>query len=226
MDVVKYIHPRRIGDLVAVEWDQNYSRERVTLLAGAGAIRSIPQFALVAALPGAGAVTSVAKPANIGNGVLGAVTGDANAPEGDYSIVIIEPGANAGAFEVVRPDGRIDGEGTVGVAYNGQINFNLADGAADFVAGDAFTVTVAYTADPKYVAWDPASLTGAQVVSGVCLAPANAADGVDDLMDVLVRGPVIIRKSEMAWPVGVTDTQKSAAYRTLTKAGIIPKVSG
>ncbi|MBS0332775.1 MAG: head decoration protein, partial [Proteobacteria bacterium] len=57
-----------------------------------------------------------------GNGAFSAMTADAGAPAGDYKVIITNPVANAGAFEVFKPDGSLDGVGSVGVAYNGTIN--------------------------------------------------------------------------------------------------------
>lgn len=81
---------------------------------------------------------------NTGNGAMGAITVDENlARTGDYTLMIVEPAANAGAFVVTGPDGVQVGDGTVGVAFNaGGLAFTLADGATDFVAGDTFRITV------------------------------------------------------------------------------------
>lgn len=92
----------------------------------------------------AGAVAAaVAGAGNTGNGVFGAVTLGDNAKEGTYRVVIIEPAVNAGAFQVEDPDGVIVGTGTVAVPFVGPVNFTLADGATDFVAGDQWTIAVA-----------------------------------------------------------------------------------
>jgi hypothetical protein len=77
-----------------------------------------------------------------GNGSIGTPTVDAGAQPGNYRVVIIEPAANGGTFQVERPDGVIEGTGVIATPYNGSINFTLADGATDFVAGDYITVPV------------------------------------------------------------------------------------
>lgn len=89
---------------------------------------------------------AVALGTNTGNGVFGTATADAGADLGDYDIVFIEPASGLGTFLVYKPDGTIDGDGVVGTAYNGSINFTIADGATDFIAGDAFTVSVSVAA--------------------------------------------------------------------------------
>lgn len=81
---------------------------------------------------------------NTGNGTFGTITVANPARAGNYTLTIIEPGANAGTFIVEDPSGVQIGDGTVGVAFAaGGLSFTLADGATDFVAGDSFTITVA-----------------------------------------------------------------------------------
>jgi hypothetical protein len=78
----------------------------------------------------------------VGNGSIGTVTVDAGAQEGIYQVRILNAASNAGTFEVIRPDGTVDGNGTVAVPYNGMINFTLADGSNDWVEDDRIPVTV------------------------------------------------------------------------------------
>lgn len=79
----------------------------------------------------------------------GALTMDGSTPTlagcqvGVYKAVCVEPGANVGQFAVYDPAGVYLGVHTVaGAAFATQIKFTIADGSADFVAGDYFTVTV------------------------------------------------------------------------------------
>jgi len=114
----------------------------------------------------AATATSPALGTNTGNGTMGTVTVSAGAKAGNYTLTIIEPGANVGTFIVLDPDGIQIGDGVVGSAFSaGGLAFTLADGATDFVAGDSFTITVTYTANAKFVGL--AVLTGA--------VPANAS---------------------------------------------------
>lgn len=92
-------------------------------------------------------VAAAALGSNTGNGVMGAVTVTAGAMIGNYVVTVIEPGANAGIFNVIDPYGREIGHGVVGSAFSaGGLAFTLADGATDFVSGDAFTLPVTPTA--------------------------------------------------------------------------------
>lgn len=216
-----------ISDFIHSEYDQNYTSERRVLLAGSGAARILPQFALAAAvLLGAATVTPGAV-VGTGDGAIGVVTADAGAEAGTYQVVIIEPASNGGVFQVFRPGGELDGAGTIGAAYNGMINFTLADGAADFVPGDRIPVVVSYAAGSrKVVRWDPTATDGSQHIIGVNLWEAIAPDGVDGDCTLVVRGPLIGRREAIAWHPGATDEQKAAAYAALSALGIECRQSG
>ncbi len=216
-----------LSDFIHSEYDQNYTSERRTLLAGSGGIRTLPQFAIAAAIVLGAATVTPAAVVGTGNGAIGTVTADAGAVAGTYQVVIIEPAANGGAFEVIAPGGELDGTGTIGAPYNGAINFTLADGATDFVAGDRIPVAVSYAAGSrKIVQWDPTATNGAQTIVGVNLWEAIAADGVDGDCTLVVRGPLIGRREALAWHAGVTTDQKTAAYAALADLGIQCRQSG
>ncbi|MDP3408078.1 hypothetical protein [Bosea sp. (in: a-proteobacteria)] len=145
----------------------------------------------VGQVPGAGkgVLTMAAEPTS------GAV------PEGTYNIFCIEPAANGGTFHVERPDGTLDGIATVGVAYAGAINFTIADGATDFVAGDRAGVAVSYEAGTGVLV--PADLSvsgGNREVVGILDAPIWAASiGTSERIAVLARNAEVI-DHEMTWP--------------------------
>lgn len=233
MDVVKFTKPRTEGDLIAVEFDTNYCRDTVTYLAGSGATREIAQFAVLGAiLSGTRTVTAGAAVSGSGgtpgNGVVGSLTADAGAPEGVYQLVFIEPASGAGTFQVERPDGSVDGVGTVAVAYNGLLNFTLADGATDFAVGDRIPITVDYAdgGTLKHVAIDFAAATGAANAVGIAPRAISVPDGADAEGPALKRGPLIVRVEELAWPAGATSDQKAAAIAQLEARGILARVSG
>lgn len=80
----------------------------------------------------------------VGNGSIGTPTADAGAMPGTWLVRITAESSNAGSFVVQRPDGTIDGNGTVAVAYDGQLNFTLADGSNDWKEDDVIPITVSY----------------------------------------------------------------------------------
>lgn len=95
--------------------------------------------------------TVAAKAGNTGNGVLTLANPktETGVKEGQYVVTIIEPAANGGTFSVEDPDGVALPSGVIGAAYSEGVQFTLADGATDFVAGDQIFVNVTQTGTPR-----------------------------------------------------------------------------
>jgi hypothetical protein len=162
---------------------------------------------------------AVAGGGNTGNGTVGSLTGDAGAPAGTYTIEIVEPAANGGTFRVEKPDGTLDGTGTVGAAYNGSINFTLADGSTDFVAGDRFSVAVSYASSAKYAPHDPAGTDGREVAAAILYHPIDATSG-DVKTVATVRGPATIFDTYLTYKSGISAPNKAAAQAALKAKGM------
>lgn len=82
---------------------------------------------------------------NTGNGVGSgeALAAGGPAKVGTYTITCFSAVTNSGVFAVVDPDGINIGIAVVGTAFvGGGITFTIADGAADFIVGDFFTLVV------------------------------------------------------------------------------------
>lgn len=78
---------------------------------------------------------------NTGNGTIGTLTFGAKAKAGIYTLTCVTAAANGGTFSVVDPDGYRLADAKVGVAYaSSHLGFTIADGAADFIVGDSFTI--------------------------------------------------------------------------------------
>jgi phage tail sheath gpL-like len=60
---------------------------------------------------------------------------------GNYRAICINAGSPA-TFEVLRPDGTIDGFAATGTAYTGQLNFTIASAGASYAIGSTWTITV------------------------------------------------------------------------------------
>lgn len=119
---------------------------------------------------------STAFPGNTGNGAMGAITLGAGAIVGDYKLVVIEPGTNAGKFEVTDPNGKFVGIGTVAAAFSaGGLAFTLADGGTDYASGDGHTLTV-LPGSGQYAAYDPTAIDGTEVATRILYAPCDATD--------------------------------------------------
>ncbi len=119
---------------------------------GQPAFRGSGDHGVVVGAAFAATATSAAQGTNVGNGTMGAVTVSAGAKQGDYTLRIVEPATNAGAFVVEDPTGVSIGHGNVASAFSaGGLAFTLADGSTDFSAGDSFTITVTYTANVSFL---------------------------------------------------------------------------
>jgi hypothetical protein len=134
------------------------------------------------------------------------------------------PANGLGAFQVTKPDGSVDGTGTVGTAYNGTINFTLADGDANFVVGDVIKVTVSYAViaeeDQVCVAIDPAAHNGSEIFAAILwdevTTPADeTAPGAG-----VVRGPCEVIATRLDFGT-LTDEQIAAVKVQIAAKGIV-----
>lgn len=116
--------------------------------------------------------------ANTGNGVFGAITGGIRLKAGIYTVLCIAAAANAGTFILTSPNGdRVGKDITVAVAFvSDHMNFTIADGAADFIVGDKFTITVSRSG--KFILSAAAAVDGSNIPSAILVedCDATAAD--------------------------------------------------
>ncbi|MEX0752101.1 MAG: head decoration protein [Xanthobacteraceae bacterium] len=215
---------RHAGEFILSEGPGHQSRENVVILSGEGALKAGQVLGKVKADLGA---TTVGAPsfAGTGNGVLTKATPayGAGVKEGDYKALFTDENTDLGDFIVIRPDGSVDGHGRVGVAYDGQVKFTIADGSTDFISGDAFTLAVAI-ADPtgvgKYRSADPTNTDGSGAAAAI-LIDAVDATGAD------VTTAAIVRRAEvngncLEYDAGVDDAPKKATkVAELAAAGIL-----
>lgn len=202
------------GEFLLTEANGYLSRKEVALIAGNYKAGSVLGKITV------GTATAIAKVGNAGNGAMGAITVGAAKP-GAYAVTFIEPAANAGTFQMEDPDGVNVGTGTVGAAFTGGgLTFTIADGAADFVAGDQFTVTVA-AGSGKFKLWNPANTDGSETAVAVLYRNVDATAG-DRPVLAIVRDAEVNRHL-LAHFVGATDNQKTAAVDQLAARGIIAR---
>lgn len=211
--------PKHAESFVVSQGPWMRSKDEVTILAGSGSARELTA-GMVLGRRLSGTAAAVAGPANVGNGVFGAVTVSAGARPGKYRVVMVEPASDAGAFVLEDPDGSIIGEGNVAAAYalNG-LAFTLADGATDFAAGDFFTITVVPTAE-KWLRHAPGATTGEQIAAGILRDDVTAADAVDAKAVVITRDAEV-NGAELTYSASADAAAKALANRDLEKVGII-----
>ena len=208
-----------LGDWLKFEYENQFSRDVITVLAGSGAERALLSGMVLGKIT-KGAATGAAVAGNTGNGTITAAptVGQAAKP-GVYQLVCIEPATNAGKFTVEDPDGILIGFATVGVQFATHLTFTIADGSTDFASGDAFTITVA-AGSGKVKQIDFAATDGSDVACGILLLDTKAPDGADKSAVAIVRS-AMVSDNGIVWPAGATTNQKNAAIAQLKNAGIL-----
>lgn len=207
------------GEFLLSEAAFHRSRDNITIVSGAGNLPSGRVLATVAA----GTATSAAKSGgNTGNGTF---TLDVTTPvlagakSGIYTVRCITAAVNGGTFRVEDPDGNVLGDVAVGATFSDDIKFVIADGAADFIVGDGFDVTVNASAK-SYTAHNPAGTDGSQLASAVLLYPADATSAAVKTVGIVRDAEV--KLGELTYHASTnTDPLKAAVNDQLAKAGVI-----
>lgn len=196
----------------------NMINEPITVLSGSGVVQAGTILGQVTDGGTQTVAAAVAAAGNTGTGTVGSLTADAGAPAGSYDLVCIEPATDAGKFEVLLPSGDLDGIATVGVAYNGTLNFTISD-ATDFVAGDRFTVAVSYASSAKYAPHDAAANDGREVAAAILYDKVDATSG-DVKAVATVRGPATLFDPYLTYKSGISAGDKLAAQNALKARGM------
>ncbi len=207
------------GEFILSESAGSRSREAVTvLLAQVLLAGHVLGSRLVAPTIGAAAADA----GNTGDGAFGApvIGTNLDAQPGDYRVVIVEPGTNLGTFQVFDPSGRLVGVGVVATEFDDQIKFTIADGSADFVSGDNWTINVS-AGTVKVKEYDPTDADGGQRVYGVLYDAVDATAA--DKAGVAVVRDAELRSDDLQWFSGATAAQKAIATKDLADLGIIAR---
>ena len=202
------------GEFIQSEASGERSRDTITIATG----ENLNVGDVIAQTMTGGTITAAADAGNTGDGTVTGLSVGSGAEEGAYRLACIEPAVDGGTFQLEDPAGAIIGTATVGVAFSGDIDLTINDGATDFAAGDAFTVTVTQTTG-EWKQLAPAASDGSQVAAGVLYddvdATAAATSGVVITRDAEVNGKLI------GWPTGITADEKDLATTQLNERGII-----
>lgn len=203
------------GEFIVTEANGSLSRESATILSGQN-LKAGHVLGKVAV----GTATGAAVSGNTGNGAISAVSAGATAKAGVYTANLIEPAANGGTFSVEDPDGVNVGTAVVGTPFAGPVNFTIADGATDFVAGDRFAITVA-AGSGKYKEYNPANTDGSQTAVAILYASVDATGG--DTEGVVIARHAEVNAEELIWFSGADANQKSAGLAQLKTHDIIAR---
>lgn len=199
-----------------------YHVDAITLKSGENLEAGAPIAALQTGSPTVTVATAVSGTGGtVGNGTV-TITADDGATAGLWTVEITTSGAT-GKFKVIRPDGTVQGTGTVGTAYTaGELNVTLADGAADWTAGDIITVDVSYAnneSDLEWVEYDPDGTDGSQVLAGILMKDTDASSAAV-ATTALVRGPAMVNKNDLQWISGIDADQTAGGIAALMALGI------
>ncbi len=203
------------GEFIVTEANGSLSRESATILSGQN-LKAGHVLGKVAV----GTATGAAVSGNTGNGAISAVSAGATAKAGVYTANLIEPAANGGTFSVEDPDGVNVGTAVVGTPFAGPVNFTIADGATDFVAGDRFAITVA-AGSGKYKEYNPANTDGSQTAVAILYASVDATGG--DTEGVVIARHAEVNAEELIWFSGADANQKSAGLAQLKTHDILAR---
>ena len=203
------------GEFIVTEANGSLSRESATVLSGQN-LKAGHVLGKVAV----GTATGAAVSGNTGNGAISAVSAGATAKAGVYTANLIEPAANGGTFSVEDPDGVNVGTAVVGTPFAGPVNFTIADGATDFVAGDRFAITVA-AGSGKYKEYNPANTDGSQTAVAILYASVDATGG--DTEGVVIARHAEVNVEELIWFSGADANQKSAGLAQLKTHDILAR---
>ena len=203
------------GEFIVTEANGSLSRESATVLSGQN-LKAGHVLGKVAV----GTATGAAVSGNTGNGAISAVSAGATAKAGVYTANLIEPAANGGTFSVEDPDGVNVGTAVVGTPFAGPVNFTIADGATDFVAGDRFTITVA-AGSGKYKEYNPPNTDGSETAVALLLDNVDATSA--DVTAVAITRNVEVNAAELVWFSGATSDQKNTGLGQLKAQTIIAR---
>jgi hypothetical protein len=203
------------GAFILSEGNGYISRDAIVIASG----QSLKAGAVLGKIT-VGAIVGAAVAGNTGNGALSAITAGNGIVPGVYKAICVEPATNAGIFEVFAPNGVLLGKATVAVAFAGAINFTIADGATDFVSGDAFTITVA-AGSGKYVKYDDSAADGSDVAAAVLFAAVDAT-AADAAGTAITRQAEVV-KSMLIFDAGQAAPAQANAIADLAARGIIAR---
>lgn len=207
--------PNTLGDGIKWEAENDYSREKVTVLTGENLALLEVIGKILAAVP----TTGTAGGGNTGNGTCGSVVGGPSTIPETFTLTCIAAATNSGTFSVVgSKSGRL-ADAVVAVAYTSEfIDFTIADGTTDFAVDDTFTIAIT-AGSGKVVALDPDAVDGSNHAAGI-MAGAVDASAADKVGAAIVR-EAMIATANLVWPDGISAGEKAAAVADLEALGIV-----
>ena len=214
---------QRAGEFLVSEAPGARSRETITI----GRSQTLVAGQVVALIPADTGAVTVGAPAFTGTGdgtcTRATPAYGAGVQEGTYIVRLLEGVAQGGNFQVIRPDGTIDGIAVIGTAYEGQIQFTLADGSTDFSNAAQFTIAVAIanaTNSGTYVAFNHDGTEGSQIPGGILWDAVTTGASADGSAVAIVRDAEV-NGGDLVWPADIEAGEITTATTHLAALGII-----
>ncbi|KKM72008.1 hypothetical protein LCGC14_1424840 [marine sediment metagenome] len=152
---------KNAGEFILSEAPGDRSRENVTVLSG----ENLKAGAVVGRVNKGVGKADIPAVVGTGDGVMSALFAGPEVEKGSYVVTCTVAATDGGTFSVTTPSGKLLPNAVVGTPYvSRHVNFNIADGSADFIVGDVFTIVVT-TGAPAVVG------TGTGNISGLSLGP-------------------------------------------------------
>ena len=209
------------GEFILSEAPRTRSRETIIIAASqtvlAGSV--LGQISL-------GTLAVAAAKTGTGNGAITGATVAAGSQLGVYVATCVAAATNAGTFVFQSPTGEELGSIAVGVAFTlGGITATIADGSADWVAGDEvrYTVTAgANAAAGQYVLLNPSATDGSQVPAAIAFAPVTTGGSATAKINAIVRAAEV-KSGMLNWGSLSAGQITTATAQLVSLLGIHPR---
>jgi hypothetical protein len=215
---------RHAGGFIVSEAENLRSRSVLTLIQGES-VKAGQVLGLVAgSAPDEIEVTVTKGAGSTGGGTLtmaNPATG-AGVTAGTYIAVCTATASNAGTFKVFAPDGSVVGNATVGVAFNDDVKFTIADVGTDFAVGDFFSLAVEITTDAltgDCAAFDQDAVDGTQIAAVVAFDNADATAAPVEI--VVMARSCQVAGVDLVWPADLEAGELAAGIQQLATRGVI-----
>ena len=211
------------GEFLVSEAPGARSRETITI----GRSQTLVAGQVVALIPADTGAVTVGVPAFTGTGdgtcTLASPAYGTGVQEGTYIVRLLEGVHQGGNFQVIRPDGTIDGLAVAGTAYTGQVKFTLAEGSTDFSNAAQFTIAVAIanaTNATTYVAFNQDGTEGSQIPGGILWDAVTTGSSADGSAVAIVRDAEV-NGGDLVWSADIEAGDITTATTHLAALGII-----
>ena len=191
-----------LDDFLKFEAENQYSREKKTLVSGQDLLIGAVVGEIVLSVPTTGTITGT------GDGTCTSVTGGVSTKVGTYLATCTVAETHGGTFRIEAPGGEVLGDAKISAGAGNhidftdpQINLTITDGTTDFIVGDYFTIAVVAGSE-KLTVLDFTTVDGSQKAFGILIDDYDASSA--DLDCVAIVRDAVIAKSAIKWTIAFT----------------------